>query len=66
MSNIKLIETTVFGLERQFNSVLSKKTMNFNREAEFAIQSISKSDYAIGIAVKSPTNCIGYIVSWLL
>jgi recombination protein RecT len=63
MSNIKLIETTVFGLERQFNSVLSKKTMNFNREAEFAVQAISKSDYSIGIAVKNPQSVIEAVIN---
>jgi recombination protein RecT len=63
MSNIQLIESTIFGLENQFNNVLSKKEMNFKREAEFAIQAISKSKYAIGIAINNKQSVIDAVIN---
>ena len=63
MSNIQIIADTIFGLEHQFNSVLSKKEMIFKREAEFAIQAISKSDYAIGIAMENKQSVIDAVIN---
>ena len=56
MSNIAIIEQCVYGVEVAFGQVASDKSINFRREAEFAIQVIGNSDYAIGIAIKNPQS----------
>ena len=56
MNDIAIIENTVYEVEAAFNQVCVDKTINFRREAEFAIQVISGNDYAIGIAKKNPQS----------
>lgn len=49
-TDIAVIEQDIFGARDTFLSVLTDKTLNFEREAGFAIQAISGNDYSIGIA----------------
>lgn len=54
MSNaIATISQDIYGTRDSFASVLTDRTLNFEREAEFAIQTISGSDYATSIALKN-------------
>ena len=52
-NELKVIEDLVYSIEPSFNNVLSDATMSFKREAEFAIQQISKSDYSLSMAVRN-------------
>jgi recombination protein RecT len=57
MSNdLTLISGTVYGVRETFAAVLSDKSIVFDREAEFALQLIGASDFAVKTARKNPQS----------
>lgn len=49
-TDIAIIEQDIYGARDSFASVLTDRSLNFEREAGFAIQAIAGNDYSIGIA----------------
>lgn len=57
MSNaLAVLTDEIYGVRGTFESVLCDRTINFEREAGFAIQAIGASDYAMGIARSNPQS----------
>lgn len=57
MSNIALLERTIYDLEESFNQVsVDTVAINFRKEAEFAIQVIGNNSFALGIATSNPQS----------
>lgn len=50
-NNVMIVEDLVYGVEAIFNSVAVDSSIPFKREAEFAIQQITKNDFALKLAV---------------
>lgn len=48
---LRVIESDIYGLGPTFNSVLSDRSIKFEREAEFAIQIISANEYLTKVAL---------------
>ena len=64
MSNaLALITGDIYGAREAFEAVLSDRSINFDREAEFAIQVISQSDYAIKIAQSNRQSVINAVTN---
>lgn len=53
---IVTLEKRIYALEPSFSSVAVDRGVNFVREAEFAIQAISASDYIMKIALSNPDS----------
>jgi recombination protein RecT len=64
MSNaLALVTQDIFDTRVKFESVLSDKSLNFEREAGFAIQVLSANDYALGTAVKNRQSVIDAVTN---
>lgn len=62
MSNaIQLIEQVVMSTETDFKSRLVDKSIAFERESVFALQQLTQSDYAIGIAIGNKQSVINAV-----
>src|SRR5687767_1435020 len=59
MSNaVQLLTDDIYSIRDTFIAVQADRDVNFEREAEFAIQAISKSDYALRIATSARQSVI--------
>lgn len=64
MSNaLATITKDIYGTRETFASVLTDKSVNFEREAEFAIQVLAASDYALGLAMKNRQSVIDAVTN---
>lgn len=64
MSNmLQVIEADIYSLASTFNSVLSDRSVKFEREAEFAIQIISGNDYAMKLAFGNRQSVINAVTN---
>lgn len=64
MSNmLQVIEADIYGLAPTFNSVLSDRSVKFEREAEFAIQILSGNDYAMKLAFGNRQSVINAVTN---
>lgn len=63
MSDIAVIQGDIYGLQTQFNSVLVDKSINFEREAGFAMQLIEANAYAQKIAIGNRQSVVNAIVN---
>lgn len=67
MSNaVATIANDIYGTRESFSSVLTDRSLNFDREAEFAIQTITSNDYATKLALnnrQSVTNAVTNIAA---
>lgn len=63
MSNIQTITDYVYSAENAFSSVLVDKSINFEREAGFAVQVLTANDYALGMAVKNKQSVINAVTN---
>lgn len=64
MSNaLALITGDIYGAKDAFESVLSDRSINFEREAEFAIQVLQSNDYALGLATKNRQSVINAVTN---
>lgn len=62
-NNLQLITDDIYSVRDSFVAVLSDRDLNFEREAGFAIQAISRNDYSVGIAVKSRQSVIDAVTN---
>lgn len=60
---IDTISNYVYGAEDAFSSVLVDRSLNFEREAGFAIQTLTANDYAMGMAVKNKQSVINAVTN---
>lgn len=63
MSNIQTITDYVYSAENAFSSVLVDKSINFEREAGFAVQVLTANEYALGLAVKNKQSVINAVTN---
>ncbi len=57
------IEKIVYSAESVFTSVLVDKSVNFEKEANFAIQFLMASDFALEVARKNPQSVINAVTN---
>jgi recombination protein RecT len=62
-SNLALLEQDIYGARDSFASVLTDRSLNFEREAGFAIQAISTSDYSISLAMGNRQSLVDAITN---
>jgi recombination protein RecT len=62
-ANLQVIEGDIYALKPQFQSVLTDKSINFEREAGFALQIIGASDYAIKIAMGNRQSVVNAVTN---
>jgi len=63
MSNIATIEADIYGTKDQFHAVLSDNSVNFDREAGFAVQILDQNEYALKIALGNRQSVINAVVN---
>lgn len=63
MSNISVIQGDIYGVRTQFDSVLTNKSINFEREAGFALQVLEQSDYAMKLAMGNRQSVVNAVVN---
>lgn len=63
MNQIVTIEDSVYGTKDSFVSVLSDRSINFDREAEFALQVLYGNNYAMDIAMNNRGSLIAAVVN---
>lgn len=61
--NLATIQQDIYGTKEQFQAVLSDNSVNFDREAGFAVQIIEQNDYALRIAVNNRQSVINAVVN---
>ena len=63
MSALAIITSDIYSARDNFASVLTDRSLNFEREAGFAIQSLTANDYALGIAQKNRQSVINAVTN---
>jgi recombination protein RecT len=64
MSNaLALITGDIYGARDAFDAVLSDRNINFDREAEFAIQVLQQNDYALKLATGNRQSVINAVTN---
>ena len=62
-SQLATIEQDIYGTRDSFAAVLTDRTLNFAREAGFALQSISASDYALKLAMGNRQSVVNAVTN---
>lgn len=60
---LAVITDEIYGVRASFEAVSVDRSINFEREAGFAIQMISASDYALGVAMKNKQSVIDAVTN---
>lgn len=60
---LTLISDDIYASRDQFDTVLCDKSINFEREAGFAIQSLSGSDFAMKVAISNRQSVINAVTN---
>ena len=63
MSNAITIANEIYATRDSFVSVLTDRTLNFDREAEFAIQTITGNDFAMKLAMQNKQSVINAVTN---
>lgn len=64
MSNaVATIANDIYGTRESFSSVLTDRSLNFDREAEFAIQAITATDYATKLALNNRQSVVNAVTN---
>jgi len=63
MNEIVTIDQSIYGTRDSFVSVLTDRSINFDREAEFALQSLYGNDYAMKIAMQNRQSVLNAVVN---
>lgn len=63
MSALATIEQYVYGAETTFQNMLVDRSLNFEREAGFAIQVLTASDYIMNLAVKDRQSVVNAVTN---
>ena len=61
MSNLQVITDDIYSTRDTFAAVLSDKSINFEKEAGFAIQVLQGNDYALGVAMKNRQSVVNAV-----
>jgi len=61
--NLQTIQQDIYGTKEQFQAVLSDNSVNFDREAGFAVQVLEQNDYALRIAIGNRQSVINAVVN---
>lgn len=60
---LTVISNDIYGVRNTFDAVLSDPGMSFEREAGFAIQQLSRNDYAMKIAMENRQSVVDAVVN---
>lgn len=60
---IAVIEGDIYGARDGFNAVLADQSINFDREANFAVQVLTSNQYALGIATKNRQSVVNAVTN---
>lgn len=63
MSALQLITDTIYNARDNFASVLVDRSLNFEREAGFAVQMLTANDYMAGVAQKNKGSVIAAVTN---
>ncbi len=63
MNQIVTIEDSIYGTKDSFASVLTDRSINFDREAEFALQALYNNEFAMKIAKQNRGSLIAAVVN---
>lgn len=63
MSNIATIEQDIYGARNTFASVLTDPSLNFEREAGFALQTFHSNDFAAKIAMSNRQSVVNAVTN---
>ncbi|USE79523.1 recombinase RecT [Cupriavidus gilardii] len=63
MSALSIITNDIYSAREDFAAVLTDRSLNFEREAGFAIQSLTANDYALGIAQNNRQSVINAVTN---
>ena len=63
MNEIVTIDQSIYGTRDSFVSVLTDRSINFDREAEFALQALYGNKFAMEIAMKNRQSVINAVVN---
>lgn len=63
MSALAIITNDIYSAREDFTAVLTDRSLNFEREAGFAIQSLSANDYAMNIAQNNRQSVINAVTN---
>lgn len=63
MSALATIEQYVYGAETTFQNMLVDRSLNFEREAGFAIQVLTANDYIMNLAVKDRQSVVNAVTN---
>lgn len=63
MNALATIEQYVYGAETNFQNMLVDRSLNFEREAGFAIQVLTASDYIMNLAVKDRQSVVNAVTN---
>jgi recombination protein RecT len=63
MNEIVTIDQSIYGTRDSFVSVLTDRSINFDREAEFALQSLYGNKFAMEVAMKNRSSVIAAVVN---
>lgn len=58
---LAVIGNVIYGVEQEFNDVLSDPSINFKREAEFAVQVLEKNSYSLTTAMNNKSSVIAAV-----
>ena len=62
-TNLAVIQGDIYGAQTQFENVLSDRSINFEREAGFAIQLLGGNDYAMKTAMANRQSVVNAVVN---
>jgi len=63
MSNIAIIEQDIYGARNSFASVLTDPSLNFEREAGFALQTFHSNDFAAKLAISNRQSVVNAVTN---
>lgn len=64
MSNaLQTIEKDVYSVQPRFEAINADKSINFQAEAEFALQVLARNDYALGVAMRNRQSVLDAVTN---
>lgn len=63
MSNLQVVIDDIYSVKPAFTQVLADPSINFEREAGFAIQVLQTNDYALGVAARNRQSVVDAITN---
>lgn len=61
--DLSIIENDIYGARESFASVLTDRSINFDREAGFAIQAIAANDYIVSVAKSNRQSVVDAVTN---